>query len=607
MNKTERIAYFQKVRSELSGFTSEEIDNGIMRYCLMAKGRSPAGFDIASSDKVEAILFDCDFPVDLESVIEFFEILLEPNTKDENGIVFTPRYIADHIVESVFADVGKWSDNQTVIDPCCGSGIFLVAAAEYIHQRFSIPMDDVISNNIYGLEIDRNNVHHCRLIMTLLSAYHGGHISNEVLSENIVCCDSLKENWNSLLGIPSCDYVIGNPPYVNPHSMNKETVEYLKRTFKTTRSGGFNIYYAFIERSYEHLADNGVLGFIIPNNFLSIKAATDLRQFLQEKKCVKSILDFGTNMVFQPIRTYNCILVLSKQERESIHYRVMEKSDNIPNDLASVSFSTMKIQALDKSGWKLVDGETQKNISAIESQSVPIGSFIRTGIATLRDNVYLVDHDDKGYYKMIDGARFPIEEGAVKPIYKIPELKGQVDVNDIARYIIFPYCVNELGYSVIAEEQLRSLYPMTYRYLRHQRAVLGARDRGKVAVSPWYAYGRTQGLTKYGRKLLFPTFSDHPRFVCVDDTSALFCNGYAVFENDYFDLDVLCKILNSSVMDYYIRHTSYAIEGDYYCYQKKYIERFSIPFLTETEAEYIRTATRKDVDAFLEEKYSIAI
>lgn len=123
----------------------------------------------------------------------------------------------------------------------------------------------------------------------------------------------------------------------------------------------------------------------------------------------------------------------------------------------------------------------------------------------------------------------------------------------------------------------------------------------------WYAYGRTQGLNKYGIKLLFPTFANSPRFKLVDDEFALFCNGYAVFQNDYIDLDLLQRILNSALMQYYVSNTSYAIEGGYYCYQKKYIEKFSLPLFSEEEKEKMRILSDKELDEFLIKRYDLKI
>lgn len=607
MNKLERINIFKKINSELLIFENKEIENGIMHYCLTANNCTSLCSSFSPSIDVERVLSKHSFPTDLESVVEFFEAMLEQDSKDANGIVFTPKYIAEYIVGTTLNDVNNWSKNISIIDPCCGSGIFLIAAVEYIHKKFDIPVDDIICHNIYGLEIESSNIHHCKLILVLLSAYYGGKLTLADLPNHFICCDSLKENWSDMLGINSFKYIIGNPPYVNPHDLNKATVNFLKHTFVTTKTGVFNIFYAFIEYAYRFLSEDGILSYIIPNNFLTIKSATDLREFLQRKKCVRSILDFGTNMVFHPIRTYNCIISIDKNENEKMKYCVMGKSEDIQHSLSNLEFDELYVTSLNSNGWKLVDRTTKKNLDAIEGQSTAIKPFIRTGIATLRDNVYLVDRDDAGYYKLVDGIRFDIETNLVKTIYKIPELKTHENIDDAARSIIFPYIVDKSGYKLIPECELQSTYPMAYQYLLHQKVVLDERDKGKGIAQGWYAYGRTQGLNKFGRKLLFPTFSGHPRFLYVNDENSLFCNGYAVFENDILDLDILAKILNSNIMDYYIRNTSYAIEGDYYCYQKKYIERFTIPILSDSEIAFIRDATPEQMNSFLCQKYGIAI
>lgn len=136
---------------------------------------------------------------------------------------------------------------------------------------------------------------------------------------------------------------------------------------------------------------------------------------------------------------------------------------------------------------------------------------------------------------------------------------------------------------------------------------LDSRDKGKKNVVAWYAYGRTQGLNRYGEKLLFGTFSSKPNFTLIQDKEALFCNGYAIFENPIMEIEVLQKIFNSFIMDYYIKHTSYQIEGGYFCYQKKYIEKFSIPFLDSSEKEFLLKSNNKEIDDFLISKYGLVL
>ena len=594
---------YSDVKKDLYDYSAAEIENGIMHYCLSDYGYKTSPYNTPVSTNIADKLAQLRIPTDLETITELFESLLDDDNKDENGIVFTPQYIADYITTSAITDRLSEVDDVLIIDPGCGCGIFLVAAAEFLLSVTDKSIDSIIKDNIFGIDIVEDNARRCALIMRLLSAKHGGRY--EEINPNILCRDSLKIDWAEAFGVKAFDYIIGNPPYVNPHDMNRETVKYLKNNFDTTQKGVFNIFYAFIEKGMRQLSADGMLSYIVPNNFLTITAAKELREFLQDKKYVKRILDFGDNMVFRPVRTYNCIIQLNKQTNKTLEYCVLSKTDDIESEISNADFNSMNTDSLEKHGWKLVDEKTCGNLRKIENQAVPIKEFIRTGIATLRDKVYLVDKDDEGYYKLVDGEKVYIESGPVKTIYKVSELKKFSTIDEAKRFIIFPYIKSKIGYMLIDEETFAEEYPKTYNYLLSQREILDARDKGKGAAREWYAYGRTQGLNKYGKKILFPTFANTPKFMYVDDEDALFCNGYAVFENDRYDLDVLVKILNSKLMDYYVSNTSYSIEGGYFCYQKKYVERFSLPLLSEDELTYIRNASKSELDKYLWTLYDL--
>lgn len=601
--KSDRLSTYAEIKRRLSGYSFSEIEDGIMRYCLNDYHCDGNYYDSEAAAEIEEILNKTEIETDLETIIELFESLLEENNKDENGIVFTPQYIAEYIAANLFENLPEYNENLSIIDPGCGCGIFLITAAEMISSRFNIGIDTVINNNIYGIDIDKDNARRCVLVLRLLCAKHG--CDYLAVNPNVLCRDSLKCNWAKEFELQSFDYIIGNPPYVNPHDMNKETVKYLKETFSTTRNGVFNIFYAFIEYAMSFLGMHGLLGYIIPNNFLTIKSALELREYLQAFRLPKRILDFGDNMVFKPVRTYNCIIILSKQNGEDFEYCTMEKTEDIKKELETLSYDKMSYDSLDKNGWKLVDQVTFRNLRKIESQMISIKEFIRTGIATLRDGVYLVERDSEGYFKQIGSQKVYIEPGLVKPIYKIPDLKQHDNIDDAKRFIIFPYVKGKTGYTLIDESVFQSEFPLTYSCLSLQREELDSRDKGKGNPQGWYAYGRTQGLNKYGKKLLFPTFANKPKFIYVDNEDALFCNGYAVFENDRYSLDVLQRILNSRLMDYYVSNTSYSIEGGYYCYQKKYVERFSLPWFSEQDIKFILNAPDEELDSFLWNYYSL--
>lgn len=600
-----------KAIAVVKSYSNSTIEATVINYVCEKIGKDfKFGKELEELDGKEdlellTMLKNINFPIDIEFLIEFFEALLEKDNVTENGIVFTPKYIADYINRNAIEGLNKNVEEIKIIDPGCGCGIFLVSAIDSIKKHSNKTVARIITDNIYGLEIDPDNARRCEIILNLYTLMAGE--SNEGLKVNIRCADSLKTDWRAEYGVDSFQCIVGNPPYVNTHDMTKETAKFLKQTFKTTKTGVYNIFYAFIEYAMTFVDEDGKLGYIIPNNFLTIKSATDLREMLAGNKWIERIIDFADNMVFKPVRTYNCIIQLSKKNNDVFEYCVMDKADDISDTLEALEFDEMELEKLDVNGWKLVDRRTMQNIHRIEGQFKPIKEFVRTGIATLRDDVYMVDYDGSNYFKTVNGEKYEIESDLVRRLYKIPDLKQCNNIQEACRYIIFPYQKGTSGFVIIPEIELKEKTTRTYNYLLKQKDELDKRDKGKPNSVAWYAYGRTQGLNKFGRKLLFPTFACTPRFTMVDDEYAFFCNGYAVFENDFIELDVLRRILNSSVMQYYVSNTSYAIEGGYYCYQKKYIEKFSLPFFTDAEKNKMAEMTDQELDEFLINKYELEL
>lgn len=608
------IARVKALASSLvSQFNNEEIEASLLKYVVRSggydvgriKNREMLRLILLADERIVKKFDTAVFPIDIEVIVDFLECLVDQDRIAENGIVFTPMYISDYIVSRAIRDLGGYSENIKIIDPGCGGGIFLISAIQYLSRTYKLPIKSIIENNIFGIDLDPDNVRRCKIAISLFELLVEGHVTTENLP--IIQRDSLKTDWCQEFAVENFDLVVGNPPYVNPHDMSGDTAKFLKETFQTTKAGTYNIFYAFIEHGITHLSKNGVLSYIVPNNFLTIKSARRLRRFLRTGSYIRRIIDFADNMVFNPIRTYNCIITISKWENESLDYYVIPQTDDIKGSLWQEKFDAMPLSRLDDHGWHLVDRVTAQNVQKIESQFYSIGSLIRTGIATLRDSVYIVDRDDDGFFKMVGGKRYPIESGIVKRLYKIPDLAKHDDLDGALSYIIFPYSRGQRGFEILPEVVFRSNYPKTYKYLLTQREELDARDKGKCRVPVWYAFGRTQGLNKYGRKLLYPTFSKKPRFTFVPDEESLFCNGYAVFESSHIDLEVLAAILNSNIMDYYVRNTSYSIEGGYYCYQKKYIERFSIPFLPMQDLDRIPKMTKSELERYLIEAYGLVL
>ena len=192
-------------------------------------------------------------------------------------------------------------------------------------------------------------------------------------------------------------------------------------------------------------------------------------------------------------------------------------------------------------------------------------------------------------------------------------LKNQEEINNNKKRIIFPY--KQIGKKFVAmnEYELKNKFPECYLYLIEVKDELATRDKGKRKYEEWFAYARTQGLNFYGRKLMTPTFSSYPRFLFENNEDSLFCNGYSLYAKiedklfeEQIDFKVLQKILNSKIMDYYTKKTSVSLDGGYPCYQKNFIELFSIPQISKEENQYLLKETDKNkINNFLIKKYGL--
>lgn len=547
--------------------------------------------------------------ITLSEISVDMELLIPASDRKVNGAFFTPSYIVDFILESISPDA-----TAKIIDPSCGSGAFLIGAIRYMKKKYNKTISDIVRDNIYGSDILEYNINRCKLLITLYALSEEENIEPEDI--HLTCTDSLAHKWEMKF-----DAVVGNPPYVKFQDMDDTTREFLLKNYDTTKFGTYNLYFAFFELGLSLLNESGKLGYITPNNYFTSLAGENLRIYFQNTQSVYSIVDFGATKVFD-VQTYTAITFLNKEKNSFIEYSRIGENQTPEAYLWCLEFTNNFYRDLNTKKWRLLCGNERGNIHNIETIGEPIGALfnICVGIATLKDEVYFINPiAEQGDCYIIEKGEFKykIEKAITRTLVKISDHKSQYDIEANQRRIIFPYAYVDGKAHPIAEKDMAKQYPNCYNYLLSVKTILAGRGKGKHEYSPFYAYGRTQGLNRTGVKLLTPTFSKHPRFLLDKNHDGFFTNGYGVYlrvQKNIFNnpitnesnLDVIQKVLNSAVMDYYVTKTSVAIEGGYPCYQKNFIEKFTIPMFTEDEITALKSMTDLDeIDQFLISKYQI--
>ena len=555
---------------------------------------------------------------ELKSLEKYLELLIPKEDRKLNGAFFTPTYIVDFIINELKPDI-----DDKCLDPSCGCGAFLIGLVEYYKKNSDKNIKEIIKKNIYGSDILNYNVERSKIILSLFGLLNG-----EIIEEsdfNIFNEDSLKVTWKDKFEI-----IVGNPPYVKFQDLNDENRTHLIENWKSIKNGTFNLYFAFFELGHKLLTKKGRLGYITPNNYFTSLAGVSLREYFLQKKCVTRIIDFRHKKVFDA-QTYTAITFLNNKENESILFDKIRDDQNCSTFLNSANGNPNFIKDLNVTKWRLLKKHEQENIRIIENCGTPIKRLfnIAVGIATLKDEVYFVDskNEKNGYLtKKSDKGLFLIEKEITKPVYKISNFKNQQDIDSNTLRVITPYHTNCKNALPILEEEFIKKYPKCYEYLLSEKETLKRRGKGKKVFSPFYAWGRSQGITRFGKKILTPTFSKHPRFLFVPEEDAYYTNGYGIyFENDdsqkklQFEemthemskeenILAVQKILNSFVMDYYISKTSVSIQGGFLCYQKNFIEKFTIPDFSNDEVNILNKLNDKsEIDEFLINKYQLNI
>ncbi|MDR2773524.1 MAG: N-6 DNA methylase [Tannerella sp.] len=126
-------------------------------------------------------LFDIyDFSIiPIEFISNIYELFIGKDGQEKQSAYYTPLFLVDYIlaetIEKRFLDSPR-SDSCIILDPACGSGIFLVEALRKIIERRRIKnpkaaltpeiLRDIASNNIYGIDDDSNAIQ-----MALFSIY----------------------------------------------------------------------------------------------------------------------------------------------------------------------------------------------------------------------------------------------------------------------------------------------------------------------------------------------------------------------------------------------------------------------------------------------------
>lgn len=477
----------------------------------------------------------------------------EYKTEKLTGQVYTPPPIVCQILDEV-GYYGKDILGKKILEPSCGDGQFLIEIAKRIIAVS--PIQDLQKNLecITAWDTDNHAIQTAiARLNDLIQSY------NITVHWNIKVQDALAMVSNNT----KYDYIVGNPPYIRIQHLDESTRNFIQSKFSFCKNGSTDIYIAFFELAYKLLTKKGTAGYITPNSFLRTATAKSMRAYFVKHKAIKKIINFGTIQVFDNVSTYCAITIFNKGGNPNVQTAIAETLNQYRTDtLDYTHFHGENFWSLEKTNAG--SGKKLKDIADI---------FV--GLATLCDKYYVAPYTDlnNGYITLHTkhSGNVKIEKAIVRPVIKASKYKNHNQkINEV---IIYPYTVKNDVATLIPEKTMKQDFPLTYAYLLSIKDILDKRDAGRPNSVGWYAYGRSQALTKcFGKKIIFSPMSDKPRFMVCDDENALIYSGYGIrYDGDLYDLS---KKLSSSEMEDYVTKLGTDFRGGWKGYSKTIIQEF---------------------------------
>lgn len=590
----------------------------------------------------------------------------KPEVRKAGGVYYTPQYIVDYIVKNTVGKLiagdspsGKGKTPKQIsmmhfADIACGSGSFLITVFEtlldyhkqYYQQnpeqakkdgcilyegayRLSLKQkQEILTNNIYGVDIDQQAVEVTQLSLYLkLLEDETTATANDTwvlfkekllpdLNKNIVCGNSLVgtdilnpsfilpfskgeerggvdelklkpmdfENvFPEVMKAGGFDAIVGNPPYVRQELLG-ELKNYFEKKYEVYH-GIADLYSYFIEKAITLLKQGGYFSYIVANKWMRANYGMPLREWMLKQNLVE-IIDFGDLPVFKEASTYPCILKVHKTSAlNEMTATLVESLDfNYLNEVVERNSFIIKRESLLSSGWNLVSTEKSSLLNKISEKGVPLFQFVDEkifyGIKTGLNEAFVIDTEIKDRLIKDD----PKSEEVIKPFLAGRDIKRYDPLFAEKFLILFQRGITNknINNAKYANNWLENNYPAIARYLNQFESDAKKRyDKGDY----WWELRACDYYNEFEKpKMMLPDISLRGNFA-LDSEGGIYCvnTAYIIGNSEKY----LLGILNSKLMTFYYSSISSTYRGGYLRYIYQYLSKLPIIKLEKQNETYI--------------------
>jgi len=306
------------------------------------------------------------------------------------------------------------------------------------------------------------------------------------------------------------DAVLGNPPWVRLHRIDRRQRAVFRRDFRVARMAaweagaapagagrGFaaqvDVAALFVERSLDILAPDGVLALLLPVKLWQSLAGGGVRQMLRRSTSIRRIEDHSLAPSSFDAAVYPSILVAERTCSDSdsdapvearVHHRGgAELSWRMSSD-------TLAFDESPGAPWLLLPHDVRRAFQRLREAGVPLAQSAigrpRLGVKCGCNEAFVVQvldvDDDLAQVQAADGARFTIERGLLRPL-----LRGE----RLRRWATPPSCEAIIWTHDVADAPLTTLPPYAARWFAKWRRNLTHRADARQRAR-WWSLFRTE-------------------------------------------------------------------------------------------------------------------
>jgi adenine-specific DNA-methyltransferase len=495
----------------------------------------------------------------------------------QHGEVYTQRWVVDLILDLVgYTDDSDLSQRR-LLDPACGAGAFMVAAAARLssscRKRGLSLMAARSALCAFDLQ-ERNVAATAEAVSTLLKA--DGWEPSEVAE--------IVQGWirhgDFLLAeeMERFDVVVGNPPYLRLEDVPTPRSDAYRRVCRTM-VGRADIYVGFYEMALRRLVDGGSLGFICADRWMRNQYGRALRGLVVSGFAVDTVITMhDVDAFLEEVSAYPAITVLRRGKQGSAVVADTTRAFDAAaatdfrawrSDVVSVDIATEAFQAARMPGW-FSDQEawptgTPARLAMIEEiaekfaplEETGIGTRVGIGIATGADGVYLTKKPGI------------VELDRLLPLAMVKDVRSGA-LGELDTFLVNPW---EPDGSLVDLAR----YPLLEAYFEEHREKLAGRYIAKRQPKLWYkTIDKVDASLTAREKLLFPDMKLQMHPVLDSGVSYPHHNLYYVV-SETWDLRVLGGLLLSEIAQAFVEAYAVRMRGGTLRFQAQYLRKIRVP------------------------------